>query len=86
MSHLANKLYTKKHADCLSSLDVINTFDNIHKDFAVVPLDKATGNATLFCKRFYASVITRELGLNNNPSTDTTTLVAYLQMISLIKI
>ena len=25
----------------------------------------------MFCKRFYASVITRDLGLNNNSSTDT---------------
>ena len=86
MSHLTNKSYTKKHADCLSSLDVINTLDIIHKDFVVVPLDKATGNITLICKRFYASVITRELGLNNNSSTDTTGLVAYLQMMSLRKI
>ena len=45
--------------------------DNIHKDFIVVPIDKAAGNIALVCKRFYASVITRELGLNNNLSTDT---------------
>ena len=29
-----------------------------------------TGNIALVCKRFYSSVITRELGLNNNSSTD----------------
>ena len=57
--------------DCLSSPDVKNALDNIHKDFVVVPIDKATGNIALVCKRFYASVITRELGLNNNSSTDT---------------
>ena len=62
MSHLTNKLYTNKHRDCLSSPDVKNALDNIHKDFAVVPIDKATGNIT------------------------TTTPVAYLQIISLIKI
>ena len=33
----------------------INTTDNIHKDFVVVPIDKATGNIALVCKRFYAS-------------------------------
>ena len=71
MSHLTNKLYTNKHMDCLSSPDVKNALDNIHKDFVVVPIDKATGNIALVCKRFYASVITRELGLNNNSSTDT---------------
>ena len=57
--------------DCLSSSDVKNTLDNINKDFVVVPIDKATGNIALVCKRFDASFITRELGLNNNSSTDT---------------
>ena len=41
------------------------------RDFVVVPIDKATGNIALVCKRFYAFVITRKLGLNNNSSTDT---------------
>ena len=57
--------------DCLSSPDVKNSLDNIHEVFVVVPIDKATGNIDLVCKRFYASVITRELGLSNNSSTDT---------------
>ena len=65
------KLYAKKHRDCLLSPDVKNALDNIHKDFVVVLIDKATGNITLVCKRLYASVITRELGLNNNSSVDT---------------
>ena len=45
--------------DCLSSPDVKNALDNIHKDFVVVPIDKATGNIALICKIFDASVITR---------------------------
>ena len=52
MSHLTNKLYTNKHRDCLSSPDVKNALDNIHKDFVVVPIDKATGNIALVCKYF----------------------------------
>ena len=71
MSHLTNKLYTNKHKDCLSSQDVINVLDNIDKDFVAVPIDKATSNIALVGKRFYASVITREFGLNHNSSTDT---------------
>ena len=47
-----------------------NALDNIPKAFVVVLVDEATGNITLVCKRFYASVITRELTLNNNSSTD----------------
>ena len=71
MSHFTNKLYTNQYMDCLSSPDVKHALDNIHKDFVVVPVEKATGNIVLVCKRFYASVITKELGLNNNSSTDT---------------
>ena len=71
MGHLTDKLYTNNHMYCLSSPDVKNALDNVHKDFVIVPIDKATGNIALVCKRFYASVITRELGLNNNSSTDT---------------
>ena len=41
----------------------------MHKDFVVVPIDKATCNIAFVSKRFYASVITRELGLNNNSSS-----------------
>ena len=50
--------------DCLSSPDVKNALYNIQKDFVVVLIDKATGNIALISERFYASVITRELGLN----------------------
>ena len=71
MSHLTNKLYTNKHKVCLSSPDVINALDSMHKDFVVLSIDKATGNIDLVCKSFYASVITRELGLNNDSTTDT---------------
>ena len=44
MSHLINKLYTHKHRDCLPSPDVKNVLDNVHKDFIVVQINKATGN------------------------------------------
>ena len=57
--------------DCLSSPDAKKALDNIHKDFVVVPIGEAIGNIALICKRFYASVIAIELGLNNNSSKDT---------------
>ena len=40
--------------DYLSSPDVKDALDNIHKYFVVVPIDKATGNTALVRKRFYA--------------------------------
>ena len=55
----------------LSSPDIRAALENVQKDFVVVPIDKATGNIALVCKRFYASVIAKELGLGNNNTTDT---------------
>ena len=80
VSYLTNKLHTNKHRGCLSSPS--HALNNIHEDFVVVPIDKATSNIALVCKRFYASVITRELGLNNTVThlqILKTTPVAYLQ-------
>ena len=71
ISQLKIKLCTSKYRDCLSFPDVKNALGNIYKDFVVVLIDKATGNIALVLKRFHVSVITRELGLNNNSSTDT---------------
>ena len=67
-THLANDLFTDKHTDLfLSSPDVKNALNNI-REFVVVPTDKATGNIALVCKRFYASVIAKDLGIYNNSS------------------
>ena len=58
----------KKHCDFLSTLDVENALDNTLTDFVIALIDKVTGHIALVCKRFYASAITRELGLNNKAS------------------
>ena len=54
ITKLANNLDTYKHTDYLSSPDVKNALHNIHQDFTVVPIDKATGNILLlswYCGR-----------------------------------
>ena len=43
----------------------------IHSKFVVVPIDKATANIALICKRIYAAVIVKELGLGPNNATAT---------------
>ena len=52
MSHLTNKLYANKHMDYLSSPDVKNALDNIHKDFVVVSINKRLVILLLFVKYF----------------------------------
>ena len=68
---LNNAFKEYNHLDSLSSPDTRSALDRIHKEFVVVPIDKATGNITLICKRFYASVIAKELRLGNSNSTKT---------------
>ena len=68
---LNNTLHKYKQFDALSSPDINAALENLHKGFVVVPIDKATGKIALICKRFYASVIAKELGLGNNNTTDT---------------
>ena len=41
----------------------------LQEKYVIVPVDKATGNLALICKRHCASVLVKELGLShNNPS------------------
>ena len=55
----------------LLSSTVKTALDQIHENFIEVPIYKATNNVALICKCFYASVITKELGLGNNGKTNT---------------
>ena len=46
---LNNTLHKYKQFDALSSPDIRAALENVHKDFVVVPIDKATGNIALIC-------------------------------------
>ena len=53
---------------------VKKSLDDIHKKFVVAPIDKANGNVSFICKRFYIDVLIKELGINNiNNENDITT-------------
>ena len=49
----------------LKSTDCMRALEDIHNRFVVVPIDKASSNIALVCKRFYAQVLVSELGLDN---------------------
>ena len=66
--------------------DVKSALYNIHWDFVVDAIGKATGNIALVCKRFYAYVITRKFGwITTHLQILTTMPVASLQKKWLIK-
>ena len=57
-SHKVNPLL-KRH-------EVKSSLKQLQDRFVICPIDKATGNIALVCKRFYALVLAKELGLINN--------------------
>ena len=45
----------------LSDVDVKRELEKLHKDFVLVPTDKAQNNVTIVCKKFYLEMIKKEL-------------------------
>ena len=64
-----------------------NALNDIHNNFLAVHTDKAAGNMTIVSKRFYGSIILKELGLDNNLAIHDTyrKINTCLQLIILIK-
>ena len=71
-----------KNLDTMSSSTVRTAVDQIHESLVVVSFDKAANNVVLIFKSFYASVITKELGLgnNNNASTYKEIILSYIHI------
>ena len=42
--------------------DVQDYLEQLHKQFVVVPIDKASNNLAIICKRYYAEVLLKEIG------------------------
>ena len=78
VNSLKQTLITNKYYNSILSPHVKIELDKIHNDFVVVPIDKATGNIALICKRFYAYVIVKELGLMNSNANNTYKVVTKI--------
>ena len=52
----------------LEDEDVIASLAEIHSKYVVVPIDKASNNVALICKRFYISKLLDEVGVPGNAS------------------
>ena len=48
----------------LSDTEVLADLDKLHKEFVLVPTDKAKNNINIVCKKFYISMIEKELSSN----------------------
>ena len=52
-----------RHESIFSDPDVVIELSRLHGNFVIVPADKASNNYTFVCKRHYASILSKELGL-----------------------
>ena len=63
---LKSRIKSHKVNPLLKRRDVISSLKQLKDRFVICPIDKATGNIALVCKRFYALVLANELGLVYN--------------------
>ena len=52
----------------LKDEDVVKSLSDLHKNFVVVPIDKASNNVAIICKRFYIQQLLDEVGVPGNAS------------------
>ena len=57
--------------------DVATELSRLHKNFVIVPADKASNNYTFVCKRYYVDILIEELGLQLLPGNPTYNLTDF---------
>lgn len=64
ISYLKRTTVFQETNEVLKSSECLRSLDELHRRFVIVPIDKASGNVAFVCKRFYAQVLVKELGLD----------------------
>ena len=59
---LRQKLKFQKLNPVLKRPDVVDYLKQLHENFVLVPIDKASSNIAIICKRYYVEVILKEIG------------------------
>ena len=63
---LQNRMSCNMVSEVLKDPVVVSALKCLHEKYVLCPIDKATGNISFICKRFYAKVLADELGIRNN--------------------
>ena len=59
---LRETMTLNRKAQVLGQANVIEALETLHKNFVLVPIDKASNNVAVVCKKFYVELILRETG------------------------
>ena len=62
INQLRSRIRVQRTKQVLREPDVIDYIEELHKNFVVVPIDKASNNLAVVCKKYYAEVILKEIG------------------------
>jgi hypothetical protein len=52
--------------------EAVKCLSSLHDKYVIVPADKASNNIVFVCKSYYVECLIKELGINNNTSSNTT--------------
>jgi hypothetical protein len=52
--------------------EAVKCHSSLHDKYVIVPADKASNNIVFVCKSYYFECLIKELGINNNTSSNTT--------------
>ena len=63
ITSLKRKIKPQRCNQILKRPDVITCLENLHKNYVIVPIDKAANNVSIICKRYYVEVILKEVGI-----------------------
>ena len=63
INKIKQKFQSKKSNPTLKDPFVIEYLENLHKQFVLVPIDKAANNVAIVCKHYYVEVILKEIGI-----------------------
>ena len=68
INQLRTRIRVQRTKQVLREPEVIEYIEELHKNFVVVPIDKASNNLAVACKKYYAEVILKEIGKLGNDS------------------
>ena len=66
--------------DIFEDIKVVNYLKELHSRFIIVPVDKASNNFAIICKKFYFEVLMNELGLNYVRDIGGNNVYQYIQI------
>ena len=70
--HKLKKCVNSRPKSVFKDQEAVKCLSSLHDKYVIVPVDKASNNVVFVCKSYYFECLIKELGINNNTSSNTT--------------